>query len=125
MELQNTTVSVLRGTEVNAYGDRTNVGQPVHTCIPAAIVESSKQVFDRASMRFQTIRTSSCVVPDWADILDTDTLIDETSGNAYMIESVTLQPTLGIPPDKLLVLRWRSGVSVQSDAGAGGANGPG
>jgi hypothetical protein len=32
-----------------------------------------------------------------------------------MIEDVTLQPTLGPPPDKLLTLRWRSGVSVQSD----------
>jgi hypothetical protein len=72
-------------------------------------------VFDRASQRFQTIRTSTCVVPADADILDTDTLVDETTGNTFMIESVTLQPTLGPPPDKILILRWRSGVSVESD----------
>jgi hypothetical protein len=115
MELCNTTLSVLRGTEVNDWGDRTNVGTPLYTGIPAALVESGKQVFDRASQRFQTIRTSTCVVPEWADILDTDTLIDETTGNAFMVESVTAQPTLGLPPDKLLTLRWRSGVSVESD----------
>jgi len=115
MELANTTLSVLRGTTVNAYGDKTNVGDPLYTGIPAALVESSKQSFDRASQRFQTIRTSTCVVPEWADIIDTDTLIDETTGNAYMIESVTRQPTLGPPPDKILILRWRSGVSVGSD----------
>lgn len=115
LELANTTVSVLRGTTVNQWGDKTNVGTPLYTGIPAAIVESSKQVFDRASQRFQTIRTSTCVVPDWADILDTDTLIDETTGNAFMIESIELQPSLGPPPDKILVLRSRSGVSVESD----------
>jgi hypothetical protein len=115
MELANTTVSVLRGTEVNHYGDKTNVGVPLYTGIPAALVESSKQVFDRASQRHQVIRTTTCVIPDWADILSTDTLVDEASGNAYMVESVTLQPTLGPPPDKILILRWRSGVSVGSD----------
>lgn len=115
LELANTTVSVLRGTTVNDWGDKTNVGTPLYTGIPAAIVESSKQAFDRASQRFQTIRTSTCVVPDWADIVDTDTLIDETTGNAFMIESVELQPSLGPPPDKILTLRSRSGVSVESD----------
>jgi hypothetical protein len=115
MELCNTTISVLRGTNVNQYGDKTNVGTPLYTGIPAGLVESSKRSFDRASQRYQVVRTTTCVVPDWADILSSDTLIDETSGNTYMIESVTLQPTLGPPPDKLLTLRWRSGVSVQSD----------
>jgi len=115
MELANTHLSVLRGTTVNDWGDKTNVGTPLYTGIPAGLVESSKQVFDRASQRFQTIRTSTCVVPEWADILDTDTLINESTGDAYMVESVELQPTLGCPPDKILILRSRSGVSVDSD----------
>lgn len=116
MELANTTLTVCRGTRANAWGDKTNVGTPLYTGIPAAVVESSKQVFDRAAQRFQTIRTSTCMVPTWADIVDTDTLIDETTGNAYMVESIEQQPTLGPPSDgKILILRWRSGVSVDSD----------
>jgi len=115
MELANTTLSVLRGTTVNAYGDKTNVGNPLYTGIPAAVVEKSKQSFDRDTQRFQTIRTSMCVVPDWADILDTDTLMDESTGNFFMIEDIQTQPSLGVPPEKILTLRWRSGVSVKSD----------
>jgi hypothetical protein len=115
MEIANTTLSVLRGTKVNAYGDKTNVGTPLYTGIPAAVVESSRQAFDRASQRHQTIRTIQCVVPDWADILDTDTLMDETTRNFFMVESIAMQPTLGPPPDKLLTLRARSGVTVATD----------
>lgn len=115
IELANTTLSVLRGTTTNAYGDKTNVGVPLHTGIPAAVVEKSKQVFDRASQRLQTIRTSMCVVPDWADILDTDTLLDETTGNYFMVEDISVQPSLGVPPDKIITLRWRSGVTPVSD----------
>lgn len=115
MELATTTLSVLRGTEVNNWGDLTNVGTPLYTGVPAGLVESSKQVFDRATQRHQVVRTITCVVPECADILDTDTLIDESTGAAYMIESVTRQPTLGPPPDKILVLRERTGVSVDSD----------
>lgn len=116
MELANTTLSVLRGTTVNQYGDKTNVGTPLYTGIPAAAVETAKQSYDRASQRFQTIRTIMCTVPTWADILDTDTLINEATGDAYMVEAIVQQPTLGPPPDfKMLTLRMRSGVSIESD----------
>jgi hypothetical protein len=115
MELANTTLSVLRGTEVSEFGDRTNVGKPLYTGIPAALAETGKQVFDRATQRPQTIRTTKAVVPDWADILDTDTLMDETTGDFYMVEDLMTQPTLGLPADKILTLRWRTGVSVESD----------
>jgi hypothetical protein len=30
MEMANTTLSVLRGTTVNFYGDKTNVGNPLY-----------------------------------------------------------------------------------------------
>src|SRR5450756_869353 len=115
MELANTTLTVMRGTTVNAYGDLTTVGTPLYTGIPAAVVEKARQTFDRATQRAQTIRTTMCVVPDWADILTTDTLMDETTGNFFMVEDITVQPSLGVPPDKILTLRWRSGVTPASD----------
>ena len=55
------------------------------------------------------------MVPDWADILTSDTLMDERTGNYYMIIDIQVQPTLGTPPDKILTLRWRSGVTPGSD----------
>jgi hypothetical protein len=115
MELQTTTITIMRGTTVSKFGDRTDVGTPLHTGVPAALTETSKQVFDRATARPQTIRTTMCVVPDWTDVTLADTIRDERTGNYYMIESLQVQPTLGPPPDKILVLRSRSGVTPASD----------
>jgi hypothetical protein len=115
MELATTTISVLRGTKTNRFGDRTNVGVPIYTGIPAALIETGKQVFDRATARPQTIRTTKAVVDEWVDILTSDTIKDERTGDYFIVEDVMRQPTLGPPPDKILTLRWRTGVSVESD----------
>lgn len=117
MELANTRITIMRGTAANAYGDLTDVGQPVRMGIPAAINESSKTVFDAATQRPQTIRTSVCVVQGWVDVLTSDTLFDETTGNYYMVEDIQRQPTgpTGFTPDQILTLRSRSGVAPGSD----------
>lgn len=117
MELANTTLTIMRGTQVDAYGSVSDVGAPIYTGIPAAINESSKTVFDPATQTPRTIRTSTCVVPGWVDVLDSDTLRDESTGSYYMIQDIERQPTgpTGITPNTLLTLRWRSGVTVGSD----------
>lgn len=117
MELANTRLTIMRGVAANAYGDLTDVGTPIYNGIPAAINESSKTVFDAATQRPQTIRTSTCVVPGWVDVITTDTLLDESSRAYYMIEDIQRQPTgpTGITPNLILTLRWRSGVSPDSD----------
>jgi hypothetical protein len=107
----------MRGTAVNAYGDESDVGTPIKTGVPAAVNESSKQTWDPATQQPRTIRTSIAVVAGWVDVLDSDTIMDEISGNYYMIQDIQVQPTgpTGIPPDKILTLRWRSGVGTGSD----------
>lgn len=117
MELANTTLTIMRGTTTDAYGSITDVGAPIYTGVPAAVVESSKVVMDPATQTPRTIRTSTCVVPGWTDVLTSDTIQDETTGNYYMINDIAVQPTgpTGIAPDKLLTLRWRSGVTAGSD----------
>jgi hypothetical protein len=117
MELANTCLTIMRGTAANAFGDESDVGTPIYTGVPAAVVESSKQVFDPATQQPRTIRTSTAVVAGWVDVLISDTIMDEGSGNYYMINDIAVQPTgpTGIAADKLLTLRWRSGVNVTSD----------
>lgn len=117
MELANTTLTIMRGTAANAYGDLSDVGAPISTGVPAAVTEASKVVFDPATQTPRTIRTLKCVVAGWTDILDSDTIKDEATGNFYMVQDIQTQPTgpTGIIPDKILTLRMRSGVSVQSD----------
>jgi hypothetical protein len=112
----NRRVTIMRGTDANAYGDESDVGVPIYTGVPAALAETSQTAFDSASERQQIIRTVTCTVPNWADVLTTDTLRDETTGLYYMIESIEAQPGIGYyPPPKILTLRMRSGVTITSD----------
>ena len=116
LRFRNRSLSVMRGTKISSYGSKTNTGTPLYRGIPAAIAETQDQAFDPASQRMQIIRGLSAIVPAWADIIETDTLMDETTGMFYLVESIQSRPSIGYyPPDKLLTLRERSGVSIGSD----------
>ena len=116
MEIANCLIAIMRGTATNAYGDIDDVGTPLYQHVPAAVTETAKTVFDPATQRPQTIRTSKCVLPSWVDVLDSDTIQREDTQDFFMIEDIQRQPTLiGVVPNVILTLRWRSGVSVGSD----------
>lgn len=116
LKFWNRRITIMRGTTVNAWGDESDVGSPLYTGVQAALAETAQTVFDAATQRPQTIRTITCNVPAWVDVVDTDTIRDEATGFFYMIESIRLQPGIGAyPAPKVLILRMRSGVGVQSD----------
>ena len=109
MDLANCSVTIQRGTVTDAYGDVADSFTPVYTGIPAAIVESSKTVTDPSSQMPRTIRAITCVMPGWADVLNTDTLLNEQSNQGFAVESVEAQPSLGYPADTVLTLRRLTG----------------
>jgi hypothetical protein len=116
LKFMDRTLSVLRGTSVDSFGDQSDVGTPLYTGIQAAIAEMDETVFDAATQRMSTIRQVKGIVPGWADIIASDTLQDEFTGFYYMVESLESEPGIGFyPPRKLLTLRERSGVSIASD----------
>ena len=116
LKFRNRSCTVLRGTAVNAFGDPSDVGQILYTGIPVAIAETTDVVFDAATQREQVIRTITCVVPNWADVQDSDTLQDEATGFFYIVERIEARPGPGYyPADKILGLRMRSGVTIASD----------
>lgn len=118
LELATTSITIIRGTEVNELGDETDVGLTLYQHVPAGLVESGHQTFDRASSTRRTIRTITCVVPSWTDVDADDTIMDEraTPPAYYMVESIVRQPSLiGSPANLILTLRARSGVSVTTD----------
>ena len=102
--LANTQVSILRGTVTDDYGDLVDADTPAYTGIPAALVESSKTVIDPAAQVPRTVRAITCVLPGWADVLNSDRL-QSANGTVFEIESVEAQPSLGYPPDAILTLR--------------------
>ena len=112
--LGTTRLTIMRGEEADDAGDISDVGIPVYRHVPADLVEQSHQTFDPASSTRRTIRTIMCVVPSYTDVTNADTLLDERTGNYFVIESITMQPTLGPPPDLILTLRQVTGVSVAS-----------
>jgi hypothetical protein len=122
LKFRNRSLSTYRGTSFNEFGDASDVGAAYLTGIPAAIAETTDVVFDAATQRPQIIRTITCVVPNWADIDDSDTLYDPASGFFYEVERIEARPGPGYyPPDKLLGLRMRSGITIASDLGGGHA----
>lgn len=116
MEIATTRITIMRGTEVNESGDETDVGVPIYEHMPASLVERGHTTFDRASQTRRTIRDVMCVLPPWADVTSDDTIRDERTGQFYMVEDITRQPSLmGGPSYLILTLRMRSGVTTGSD----------
>ena len=103
--LANASVSVLRGTTTDEFGDEIDTNLVAAASVPAAIVESSRVVLDQATQTPRTVRALTCVMPSWADVLDTDRLQDQATGRIYIIESVEQQPSLGYPGDQVLTLK--------------------
>jgi hypothetical protein len=115
LKYMNRRISTYRGTSVDGFGDVSDVGSPLYTGIPAAIAEISEVVFDAATQRQSTIRSVRGAVPGWADIISSDTLQDPATGCYYIVLSLEAEPGIGYyPPRKLLELKERSGVSIQS-----------
>jgi hypothetical protein len=116
LKFRNRAIVTYRGTAANPYGDLSDVGTVYLTGVPAALAETSETVFDAATQRQQTVRSITCVVPAWADVIDTDTIQDPFTGFFYMITSMQARPGIGYyPAEKVLTLRMRSGVSISSD----------
>lgn len=105
-ETANTTASVMRGTTENQFGDEIDANTPYISGLPVTLIETGKTVQDPSSATPRTIRQVYCNVPEWAGILNTDRLMDERTGDVYIIISVTKPPTIiGAPVDTILGLK--------------------
>jgi hypothetical protein len=105
-ETANTTCQVWRGTSVNQFGDTVDANTPFITGLPITLVETGKSVQDPSTPTPRTIRQIYASVPEWAGILNTDRLMDERTGDVFIIISVTKPPTtIGAPVDTVLGLK--------------------
>lgn len=93
-EVANTTISVLRGTTTDAFGDTIDADEAVATCIPVFLAETGRTVQDPSMQTPRTIREVTAQVPGWAGVLNTDRILDERSGDIYIVLSVTQPPSL-------------------------------
>ena len=109
----NTTISLLRGTTTDAYGDTADAGIPILTAVPASVVETARSVLDPATQTPMTVRSTTCIVPAWTGVLNSDQIKDEATGDLYAIEDILMPPTLmGAPVDITLTLRRVTGAQT-------------
>ena len=105
-ETQNCRVSVLRGTTVNWAGDEVDADVPVIEHLPATLVETGRKTQDPSSPTPRTIREITLRVPYWSHLTDSDRVYDETTGDTYIVISVTRPPTIiGAPVDIVASLK--------------------
>lgn len=105
-ETANTTASVLRGTTSNQFGDVIDASTPVITGLPVTLIETGKTVQDPSTQSPRTIRQVKCWVPEFAGVVSTDRIMDERTGDVFIIIGVTKPPTtIGAPVDTVLDLK--------------------
>lgn len=103
--LANCTISVLRGTATDVWGDTIDSGAIVNQAVPAFIVVKSRTVYDPSTQSPRVVQHIIGAVGSDIDIRDTDQIRDETHGVTYSVESVTQPLGAGITPDQTLELR--------------------
>ena len=105
-ENANTTATILRGTGQNQFGDTIDAQLPVMTGLPVTLLETGRNVQDPSTPTPRTIREITCIVPQYAGVIDTDRIMDESTGDTYIIISVTTPGTIiGAPVDTLCALK--------------------
>lgn len=108
--------TIFRGTTVGYYGEEDDTGVVFATGIKGALAETSEVTEDRTEPTRRTVRTFTLVFDSWVDITLDDTLMSELTGYYFEISSMQERPGIGMyPPDKLLTITMRSGISVKSD----------
>lgn len=105
-ETANTTCQIWRGTAENWAGDTVDSNTPAISGLPITLIETGKTVQDPSSPTPRTIRQIYANVPEWAAVTSSDRLMDERTGDVYIIISVTRPPTIiGAPVDTILGLK--------------------
>jgi hypothetical protein len=107
LPLANTKVSILRGTGNDAYGDEIDTMTPYETDVPALLTEEAQTVFDPATQEPRTVRTAMCYVPPWLDVLNTDQVYDQLTGDTFMVIDIVAQPWLAPGGSRLTTLKLR------------------
>jgi hypothetical protein len=87
----NTTVSIMRGTETDEYGDVKDTATIIKTGVRASIIEQSRRVFVPADNVDRVVRYVRGRLPSNEDVREGDRLFDERSESTYIVEAV-VQP---------------------------------
>ncbi|MFD9464375.1 hypothetical protein [Streptomyces sp. NPDC060027] len=89
LALATTTVSVLRGTGEDAFGDETDTSTVLKSGIPASLIESTRTAREPVTGTPRIIRTHVCRLPPTTDVTEDDRIKDERTNEIYIVVAVT------------------------------------
>jgi hypothetical protein len=113
--IANTTVSILRGTSVDSFGDIIDTPTAIHTGVLAFIsaptmsplrpVVLGSVVFEPGMPEPSVTRLFACALPSGTDVTDSDQILDERNNVLYEVYEVTELGVAGAIPDLTLTLK--------------------
>lgn len=89
LSMPTTTISILRGSALDEYGDDVDSKTPAYEHIPCSLLEQSRFVFDQSTSTPMTIRIIIGRVGSGTDIIEDDRVLDELTQEIYMVRSVS------------------------------------
>ncbi len=100
-----TTLTVLRGTTTDGYGDEKDTDTPVATGVIASLTEQSRRVTTRDDPTPRIVRYAVARVPAGTDIRDQDRVRDERTGAVYIVDAPSSMANPAMTVDLRLDLR--------------------
>jgi hypothetical protein len=100
-----TTLTVLRGTTTDAFGDEQDTDTAVATGIPASLTEQTRRVTTRDDPTPRIIRYAVGRVTAGTDITDQDRVKDEQTNQVFIVEAVSSMNSAAVAADLRLDLR--------------------
>lgn len=100
-----TSVSILRGTETDEFGDERDTTIPIAEHIPASLVEQTRRVSGRENPTPRIVRYAVARVPARTDISENDRLVDERTGATYVVDAVSGMANPAVLVDRRVDLR--------------------
>lgn len=97
--LATTTVTILRGTDIDDVGDEIDTFDVHKTGVLAALIEKNKTTWDGATQQRRTVRVINLTLPSDTDVLGSDRIRDEETGYVYSIQNLTQPGAVGLVPD--------------------------
>lgn len=82
-----TTVTILRGSGVDSFGDERDTAATVREGVTASIIEQNKTVTTPVDGTPRVVRHTTCRLPAGTDVRTGDRLRDERTGAVYIVDA--------------------------------------
>ena len=104
-EAANATVTILRASTKTKYG-QPDTWTVLYSGVPAVLVDSLSGNPNTTDTTPTGTRTVDCLLPQSVGLQASDHIQDETTGNLYLVGTITQPPTLiGAPVDTKVTLQ--------------------